>query len=77
MIDKTQKVKIQELWLLHYAHCLMLIDICMKFYKDSLNGFQVIGQTQLRPDFVMDKVPREITQMCKCKSYCSCILIYI
>ena len=24
----------------------MLIDICMKFLKDSLNGFQVIERTQ-------------------------------
>ena len=40
----------------------MLIDICMKFQKDSLNGFQVIGRTRLRHDFVMDRVSREITQ---------------
>ena len=40
----------------------MLIDICMKFHKDSLNGFQVIGRTWLRHDFVMDEVPRRITQ---------------
>ena len=31
----------QELWFLHYARHLMLIDIYMKFRKDSLNGFQV------------------------------------
>ena len=37
----------------------MLIDICMKFRKDSLNGFQVIVQTRLRKDFVIDKVPSE------------------
>ena len=36
----------QELWLLHYACRLMLIDIYMKFPKDSLNGFQVIERTQ-------------------------------
>ena len=58
----TQKVKRQELCFLHSAHRLMLIDICMMFHKDSLNGFQVIGWKQLRHDFVMDKVPREITQ---------------
>ena len=67
VIDKnpreiTQKVKSQELWFLHSAHRLMLIDFCKKFHKDSLNGFQVTGRIQLRPDFVMDKVPREITQ---------------
>ena len=34
----------------------------MKFHKDSLNGFQFIGRTRLRHNFVIDKVPREITQ---------------
>ena len=33
----------------------MLIDIYMKFLEDILNRFQV-------KNFVMDKVPREITQ---------------
>ena len=56
----------QELWFLHSAYCLMLIDICMKFHKDSLYGFQVIGRTWLRQDFVIDKDPREITQKDKC-----------
>ena len=36
----------QELWLLHSACHLMLIDIYMKFRKDSLNGFQVTERTQ-------------------------------
>ena len=36
----------QELWFLPSAHCLMLTDIYMKFREDSLNGFQVIEQTQ-------------------------------
>ena len=35
----------QELWFLHSVHCLMLIDIYMKFPKDSLNGFQGIERT--------------------------------
>ena len=35
----------QKLWFLHYAHCLMLIDIYMKFREDCLNSFQVIEQT--------------------------------
>ena len=54
----------QELQFLHSAHCLLMIDICMRFHKDSLNGFQVIGPTQLRTldTIVMDKVQREITQ---------------
>ena len=35
----TQKVKMQELWFLRSAPCLMLIDIYMKFREDGLNGF--------------------------------------
>ena len=38
-----------------------LSNNCMKSCKDSLNGFQFIVRTQLRHDFVKDKVPREIT----------------
>ena len=52
----------QELWFLHSAHCLMLIDIYMESRDNSLNGFQVIVQTRLRHNFMTDKVPREITQ---------------
>ena len=37
----------QELWFLHSARCLVLIDIYMKFQEDSLNGFQVIDWTQV------------------------------
>ena len=36
----------QELWFLHSACCLMLIDIYMKIHEDSLKGFQVIEQTR-------------------------------
>ena len=57
----TQKVLTQELWFLHSAHPLMLVDICMKFYNASLNGLKVIERTRWRQDFVMDTVPREIT----------------
>ena len=32
----------QELWFLHFACQLMLIDIQIKFCEDILNGFQVI-----------------------------------
>ena len=38
----TQKVQMQELWFLHSAHRLMLIDICKKLHENSLSGFQVI-----------------------------------
>ena len=64
----------QKLLFLHSARCLILVDICMKFHDASLYGLKVIKQTQLRQDFVRDKVKREIAQKYKCKSYCSCIL---
>ena len=48
----------QELWFLHSACHLMLIDIYMKFREDSLNGIQVKERTR----FCDDKVPRKITQ---------------
>ena len=64
----------QELWFLHSAYPLMLVDICMKFHDASLYGLKVIEQTRWRQDFVRDKVQREITQKYKCKSYCSCTL---
>ena len=52
----------QELWFLHSAYPLMLVDICMKFHDASLYGLKVIEQTRWRQDFVRDKVQREITQ---------------
>ena len=36
----------QELWFLRSAHCLMLVDIYMKFHEDSFNSFQVIERTR-------------------------------
>ena len=48
----------QELWFLHSACRLMLIDIYMKFREDSLNGFQVIEQTL----FCDRQSPKGITQ---------------
>ena len=35
----------KELWFLHSARCLMLIDIYMTFHEDSLSGFQDIEPT--------------------------------
>ena len=65
----------QELWFLHSAYPLMLVDICMKFHDASLYGLKVIERTRWRQDFVRDKVQREITQeIYKCKSYRSCTL---
>ena len=52
----------QELPFLHSAHCLMLVDICMKFHDASLYGLKVTERTRRRHDFVRDKVQREITQ---------------
>ena len=52
----------QELWFLHSAHRLMLIDICKKLHENSLSGFQVIVLTRERHNFVTDKVPKAITQ---------------
>ena len=43
--DVTQKVSLQELWFLHSACCLMLINTCMKFHEDILNSFKVIEWT--------------------------------
>ena len=43
--DVTQKVSKQELWFLHSACHLMLVNICMKFHEDILNGFKVIERT--------------------------------
>ena len=42
----TQKVYLQELRLLCSTRRLMLIDIYMKFYEDSLISFQVIERTR-------------------------------
>ena len=52
----------QELRFLHSARILMLIDICMKFHDASLYGLKVMERTRWRPDFVRDKVQREIIQ---------------
>ena len=52
----------QELWFLHSAYPLMLVDICMTFHDASLYGLKVIDRTRWRHDFVRDKVQRKITQ---------------
>ena len=48
-----------ELWPLHSAHRLMLIDIYMKFHKDSLNGFQVKEQTRFCDRRTDEQMPGE------------------
>ena len=52
----------QELWFLHSACPLMLVDICMNIHEDSLKDFQVIERALLRRVLVMVKVPRAMTQ---------------
>ena len=44
--DITQKVHIQELRFLRSASRPMLVNICMKFHEDILNGFKVIERTR-------------------------------
>ena len=40
--DQRGITKIYELWFLHFARRLILLNICMLFHQDILNGFQVI-----------------------------------
>ena len=47
-----------ELLFLHSARRLMLVDTCIKFCEYSLSGFSYRADTV----FVMDKIPRKITQ---------------
>ena len=44
--DMVLACLIQELWFLHSACCLLLVNSCMKFHEDILNGFQVIERTR-------------------------------
>ena len=45
----TKKIHIQELWLLCFAHRLMMLNtVIMKFYEyilNGLNGFKVVERT--------------------------------
>ena len=47
----------QVLWCLQSARRLTLIDKCMTFRENSLNSSKFIERTQLRHNFVTDKVP--------------------
>ena len=58
----TQKALMQELQFLNSACHLILVDICMKIYKDSLKTFQVVERTRLRRNLVMVEVPWEISK---------------
>ena len=50
------------LWFMHSARPLMPVDFCMRFHDASLNGLKIMERTRWRQDFVMDTVPRKITQ---------------
>ena len=56
--DVTQKVSIQELWVLRSERRLMLVNIYMKFHEDMLNGFKVTEVLET----ATYKVQRGITQ---------------
>ena len=42
----TKKIHKQELWFLHSACRHMVLNICMKFHEDILEGFNIIQRTQ-------------------------------
>ena len=44
--EVTENIHNQELWFLHSACHLLVLNICMKFYEYILNSFKVIEQTQ-------------------------------
>ena len=46
----TQKIHTQELWFLHSACHILVLNICMKFYEYILNSFKVTEQTRLRQE---------------------------
>ena len=52
----------QELWFLHSAYPLMLVEFCTKFNDASLYGLNVIERSRWIQDCVRAKVQREITQ---------------
>ena len=64
----------QELWFLHSACPLMLVDICMKFHDASLYGLKVIERTQWRQDFEGQSSKGNNSNLYTCKSYLSCTL---
>ena len=54
----------QELWFLHSACPLMLVDICVKFHDASLYGLKVLERTRWRQGFV-----RDITKTSPCNEH--------
>ena len=64
------KEKTQELWFLHSALGLVLIDIYMKFIENIMQRFQFIVQKRN----CVTKFQGKLHKKCKCKSYGSCTL---
>ena len=60
--DVTQKIHIQQLWFLHSACHLLVLNICMKFYEYILNSSKVIEWTRFCQETATYKVQRGITQ---------------
>ena len=46
--DKTQKYQCINEWFLHSsAHRFIMVNMCMKFHEDTLNGFQVTERKRI------------------------------
>ena len=45
--DVIKNIHIQELWFLHSACHLLVLNICMKLYEYILNSFKDIERTRL------------------------------
>ena len=62
----------QELWFLCSVCHLLMLNICMKFQKDILNGFHITVRTHFfSHELLFHKVQRSITQTAYIKSYLS------
>ena len=48
--NNSKNINARVTVLMHSARRLTLIDICMKFYEDSLRGFQVTERTRFVTD---------------------------
>ena len=60
--DVTQKIHIQELWFLHSACHLLVLNICMKLYEYILNISKVIERKRFCHGTANYKLQRDVTQ---------------
>ena len=60
--DVTQKIHIQELWFLHSACHLLVLNICMKFYEYISNSSKVIVLTWFCHGTANYQLQRDVTQ---------------